>query len=180
MAWPHLSVGDLAAWVQAVGSLLAIGVAILLPRMDRGRERRRYARTAYSASMNAHAQIAGAWVQVNGLTEQVLPTEVLVDSIARATRELDAFPLVGAQSAEAVVHMRELSRCAQSVAALVASIIPERIERINRIINVAHVLLILIARELQQPEPPPPSSEEGVAPQYLQALHSPRRRGLWL
>jgi hypothetical protein len=176
MAWPSLSASDLAAWVQAVGSLLAIGVAILLPRMDRSRERRQYARTAYSASMNAHAQIAGAWVQVNGLSEHILPMEVIVDSIARATRELDTFPLMGAESAQAVVHMRELSRCAQSVAELVASNIPERIERINRIINVAHVLLILIARELRQPEPPPPPSENGVAPQYLQALHNPRRR----
>ncbi|HEX4712752.1 hypothetical protein, partial [Phenylobacterium sp.] len=153
-----------AAWVQALGSIAAIAVAVALPRLDKARERREFGAAAHAAATLAHKNIAAVWLAVGGGAMMGRPDVVvagpreLLDGLDRAAVECDAFPLVNAESVTAVMHLRTMASCCRGAAGLLREV-PEPDEatlfvRAHRITNFAHHLLILIARDAGLPEPP--------------------------
>ena len=171
-----------AAWVQAVGSIAAIAVAVALPRFDKARERRKYGAAAHAAAMLAHQNLAAVWVTVGGAKLMGQPEPVksgvreLLDGLERAAGECDGFPLVNAESVRAVMHLRALAQCCRGMAGLLREApVPPEAElflRAHRITNYAYHLLILVARDADLPEPPEPheTQREGVPPDILEQV----------
>lgn len=163
-----------AAWAQAFGAVLALVIAIALPRLDRWRAKREYGEAAVAAADFAHMQIAAVWIIAHGLAGQPARTEDFVAELDRAGRDLEGFPLLGTQSVQAVVYMRQLAACCRGMAEIARELGGEQRERSHGVANYAHHLLVLIARELSQPESPPPFSTDGVPPEIVEALGRPR------
>jgi hypothetical protein len=175
-----------AAWVQAVGSVAAIGVAIALPRFDKARDRRTYVAAAHAAATLAYQNIAAVWLATGGAklmgrpeTPTMTPSS-MISGLERAAVECDAFPLFNAASVTSVIRLREMAACCRGAVSLLKEA-PEPSEadlfaRIHRIANYAYHLLILVARDGGLPEPPTPheTQREGVPPHVLEEVD--RRR----
>lgn len=168
---------DWPAWVQAVGSVAAILVAVSLPRIDRWRSARDYSKAVMSAAYHAHAQIASVWGIGRGLAPGADPAH-FIDELMRAAAELRDFPRVGAPWVRAISFMRSLALCAEFTAEIARDRPSDSLARMEGIANYAYCLLILIAREVGREEPPPTRAREGV-PDHILAIYDEGPPGLW-